>query len=302
MGGGGGGDGDQKIEFRYATYIEDAHKNLLSNRGADAIEHSVLYYMQQAVKDPGESVFGGQAIIAPEDSFFGEAYGLNDFPTLYDMYGRFMGGMDICDLWSFMYENVVHAPEIQNAVSAHAALLDDDIETKVLPRFLAGMRDINSVMASSFVIGKSIIENARVKAVNEFQAQIRLRAIDATVPMWQSHLDWNKSVVSMYNQMNKQYFDSSEAIKRTNLEYAAKDAMWNLNLFDYGRDMVAALQNAGKQKSSGSGNEPSSVSKGIGGAMSGAATGAMVGSAVPGIGTAVGAGIGGVLGLASSFL
>lgn len=281
--------GNSQSTVRFAEYLENAHKDLLNNDGADGATLSVVGCMNTAF---GASPYGGYAVPAVDDAFFGDGYKIENFPSLYDMFGRFMGGLDICDLWAYMYENVVHAPEIDNAVSAHAALLDDDIQTKIMPRFLAGMRDINSVMASSFIIGKSIIENARVKSVNDFAGQIRLKAVDASIKVWERHLEWNKSVIASYGEYAKQYYNTREMVDRTKMEFDTKGLLWDLNLFDYGRALLGAMQ--GGAAATGGGNEPSQVAKSVGGALSGAATGAMVGGPV-------GAVVGGAIGLAASF-
>lgn len=291
--GSGGSSSDNTI--RYAPYLEKAHGQLLNHGGSDTPDLSVMDVFNAALN---QAPYADYTPLYVNDAFFGDGYEIKNFPTLFDMFGKFMGGIDVCDLYGKIYENIVHAPEINEAVSAQAALLDDDIKANVMPRYLAGMRDINSVMASSFIIGKSIIEDARVKSINKFASEIRLRAVDAAVSMWGTHLKWNQSVTTTYADLFKLYYSSALEVDRTNLEYATKAELWNLNLFDNVRAMLGAM--SGSAAASGA-NEPSQAAKSIGGVMSGAASGAMIGSAVPGIGTTIGAGVGAVMGLASSF-
>ena len=125
-----------------------------------------------------------------------------------------------------------------------------------------------------------------------------MRAVDAAVSMLGTHLKWNQSVTTTYADLFKLYYSSALEVDRTNLEYATKAELWNLNLFDNVRAMLGAMSGAAGATGA---NEPSQAAKSVGGMMSGAASGAMMGSAVPGIGTAMGAGIGAVMGLASSF-
>jgi len=283
---GGGGSADNTI--RYAPYLEAAHSQLLNHKGADTPALSVIDVFNATIN---QSPYGDYVPLYINDAFFGHGYEMKNFPSLFDLFGKFLAGVDICDLFGQIYENIVHGAEIEAAIRAQAEELDADIQTSVMPRFLAGMRDINSVIASSFVIGKAVIEDARVRSINKFASEIRLKAVDATIKVWERHLDWNKNVATVYADLFKLYYDKSMEVDARNLEYASKDKLWNLNLFD---DVRAVLGAMGGAASAGGKNEPSQVSKSVGGALSGAAAGSMI---APGIGTVVG----GVLGLAASF-
>lgn len=287
MGGGGGGDSETTV--RYAPYLEKAHKQLINHDGSDEPSLSLIDVFNATLNT---SPYGGNSVETVDGSMFGAGYDITSFPCLWDMFGRFMGALDICDLWGFMYENVLHSPEIEAAVTAHSAVLAHDIESNTLPRFNAGMRDINSVMASSFIIGRSLIEQERVRDVNKFQADIRIRALAEATSMWKSHLDWNKSVVTVFNDMNKQYYMTTLDVNDANLGYLAKHAMWNLNLFENLRGFLGAL---GGGSATSSMNEPSKTQKVLGGAMAGASLGMMTGNPLlAGVGAVVG-------GLASIF-
>lgn len=61
-------------------------------------------------------------------------------------------------------------------VGAFSDQLDDEIITKVLPRFRRGMQDINAVVSSSFAIGQAIIEGFRDREVAKHNSAIRLEA------------------------------------------------------------------------------------------------------------------------------
>jgi len=67
---------------------------------------------------------------------------------------------------------VVDPSDLDDAVDSFAATLDDDINANVLPRFEAGMRDINAVVSSAFPIGRAIIEAFRDRDVAKFSADI----------------------------------------------------------------------------------------------------------------------------------
>ena len=308
----GGKDSEEESDntVRFAPYLEKAHSKLLDHEGSDEPIVSFIDAFNATIcKHPGfgddfnedliESPYSGYEVIDIDEGYFGIrtddpslTYEMKNYPSLWDMFGKFMAGLDVHDLWGQIYEDVIQGPEIENAVVAQSALLQDDIDTMVMPKFLAGMRDINSVQSTTFVIGKAIIQGAHVKSINKFSSQIRMHALSISNEQWANHLKWDESVIRSYTEMFKLYYASRLDMDRTNLEYPTKDLMWNVNLFENARAILGAMSGSAATVT---GNEPSQASKAIGGAMMGAAGGAMVGGGP-------GAVIGGVLGFASSFL
>jgi len=214
------------------------------------------------------------------------------FPSMYDMFGKFMAGLDIEALFEQVLHDVQNTETIQNAVTAHRNLLNDDIEQNALPRFQEGMRDINAVMSSSFVIGKSIIENARVKKLAEFDATLRYKLIPGAIEVFTKHLAWNQGVINSYLQVMQLAIATKLDTNSTNYEYIAKDKMWPFTVLEQERANLGALQGAVSSPAGDAG--ASTGQKVVGGVLGGAATGAAVGG-VPG--AVVGGVIGGIAGL-----
>jgi len=298
--GGGGGDSEQTI--RYAPYLEEFHSDILNHDGHDEADSSFIDIFNATL---GGSPYGGYEQIDIDEGFFGMTvadpsitYEIKNFPSLWDMFGKFMAGLDVHDLWGQIYEDVIRGPEIENAVSAQSALLQDEIDTNVMPKFLAGMRDINSVQATTFVIGKAIIQDAHVKAINKFSGGIRLHALDISNDQWANHLKWDESVMRIYSELFKLYYASRLDIDKANLEYQAKDGMWDINLFENARGILSAMAGGAATASQ---NDPSQSSKAIGGALTGAAIGGYMASGTA-MGGPVGAVLGGIIGLGMSFL
>lgn len=275
-----GGGGDSTTTIRYAPYVEEKHKSFL-----DAVAGH-----RTSLTD--DSPFVDYEDIEVEAAFFGAGYTISSFPSLYDMYGKFMAGLDIDVLYSQMFEDTVNAPEINNLVAAEATLLDDDIEANVLPSYLVGMRDTNSVMSSTFIIGKALIKDTRVKAIEKFSAELKYRMIPVVSDRWKVHLGWNKDVVMNYAEIMKLYYSAKMDINDANYGMSAKDKLWPFTVLDYERACLGALQGATKTTSEVAGASQSQ--KAIAGALSGAAMGTTVGG-VPG------AVAGGALGFASAF-
>ena len=253
--------------IRYAPYVEEKHSNFLST----------MQSARQTAIAAG-SPFADYTDIEVDDAFFGAGYLISSFPSLYDMYGKFMAGLDIDALFDQMFEATVNSPEVENLVSAEAALMEDDIDTNAVPRLQTGMRDINSIMSSSFIVGKALLEDSRVKLTEKFRAQLKYNLIPVAQARWSTHLEWNKGVVGVYAEIMKFYFSAKTDVDEINYAMAAKDVLWPFTVLDFERAALGALQGATNSKENVAG--ASTTSRVISGALSGAAMGAMVGSQV----------------------
>jgi len=133
---------------------------------------------------------------------------------------------------------VSDADEITDAeiildVDAFADQLDDEIVSKVLPRFEGGMRNINSVMSSAFAVGRSIIEGFRDREVAKHNSGLRVNAAlkNADVDManmqknaqisisnMQKNLDISKANLSKDLGINTANLDKSVQISIANMQ------------------------------------------------------------------------------------
>jgi len=278
-GGGSGGGGDQTTTVRYAPYVESKHSSFLT---------AIATYRENTTD---ESPFDGYTDIITEAAFFGTGYLISSFPSLYDMYGKFMAGLDIDSLYDQIFEDTVNGAETENLISAERELLDDDIEQNVTPRFQIGMRDINSVVSSSFVVGKALIESARVKAISKFSSELRYRLIAIAAERWKTHIEWNKSVVMSYAEIMKLYYSTKLDVEDFNYSMAAKDLLWPFTVLEYERAALGALQGATNANSEVGGS--SKTARALSGALAGAAAGSTFGP--------WGAAAGGAIGFASAF-
>ena len=238
MGGGkgGGGGGDQTVTVRYAGYIESKHKDFLN------LEWS---YVQSEV---GDSPFANFSEVEVDDAFFGVGYTVASFPAYYDMFGKFQAGLDIESLFQQIFADTVESPVVADLVAAESVLMDDDIDANSRPRFLLGSRDTNSVMSSSFVIGNAIIEDAKVKALSKFSAELKYKLIPVAVERWVKHLEWNQRVVATYGQVIALYYGTKMNMTNFNYETLAKDKLWPFSVLEYMRAGLGALQGATTSK------------------------------------------------------
>jgi len=285
MGGGGGDSGGTNVNIvRYASYVEEAHEDFLDDSS----------YFGDLLRPIASSPYADFVQLDNDDAIYGIGYAMSSFPSLYDMYGKFMAGVDIESLFEQVLYDVQNADTIRDVSDAHRDLLTDDIEQDTLPRFRAGMRDINSVMSSTFIVGEAIIEQGRVKKLAEFDAKLQYSLIPVAAELFAKHLSWNQQVVGTYLDIIKTAATIKFDETAINCEIVAKDKLWPFTVLAQERANLGALQGARTETTSDAVKGPSTASKVIGGAMSGAAAGSMVS---PGYGTAIGAVLGGIAGL-----
>jgi len=283
-GGSGSGNGTQTNYIRYAPYIEDRHTTFLAN---------VANYRTLLV---GDSPYSSFEDIDVDTAFLGAGVAITSFSSLFDSYETLLLNYDIESAYNTIFEQVTNSQHVSDLISAQAADLNYEIENETLPRFMIGARDVNAVVSSTFVIGKSLIEAEKVRNLSKFSAELRYKLIPVVFERWKTTLDWNKVTIEMYAQIFKLYFAAKMDEGETNFEMAVKDKLWPFTVLDYERAALGALQGATNSKSVG-GSETSKVQKALGGAMSGAAMGAQLSGGNP-----IGAAVGGVLGLAGGFL
>lgn len=286
----GGGKGGGDSEVRFAEYLEDAHDWFLSDS---------TYGFQKAFKEAFKAdPYADRPDMSIEDGFLGSGYTVDQFPSLFDMFGKFMAGLDIDALWTQLYNLTTDGPEVDNLISSFSEQTLDRMNEESLPVLHAGMRDIGAINSTAFAMGRALLESRRQKEITKFSAQIEIQMLQLTHERWKAHLGWNQNVMSVYGDFMRAYYAGAMDVDQLNYKYKEASALWKIHLYEPARAILGALTGS---PATTAGGGPSQVNKSIGGAMSGAASGAMIGSVVPGVGTAVGAAVGGALGLASSF-
>ena len=175
---------------------------------------------------------------------------------------------------------------ISNAITAISADILDELNTREIPVFEAGMSAINATQSSGFVIGEAtIIARASAQIAREASALHSLAAVGV--------LDGRGRLLQFTLEHNRMKIAAKTDQAKDKLEIDIHEVTWELDLYTYVGNMLAAI---GGGRGGSSVSKPNKTASTIGGALSGAAAGAMVGSVVPGIGTTVGAVVGAVVG------
>ena len=280
MGSSSGGGGGVKTT-RYAPYIEAKH---------DAMLNVTASYSTTALL---ASPYSNYTDVEVDDALFGLGYLITSYPSLYDMFGKFMAGFDVETLWSSLFPTQMNKTELQDTIDAQMQLFDDALKVNEVPNLSTIARDTNSVQSSTFIIGKANIESYRTKTFCEVSADIKFAILTLINQKWTEYLNWSKEVIAYYAFNLKFYFLAQSGIDNVNTTFDVRDKLWPFTVLDFERAALGALQGATYQKTM-TPRERSLISKALL-VMSYVVTGVYIGGPV-------GAIIGFVIGLAMIFL
>lgn len=284
--GGGGGGGSGVVD--YPDYMKTWHNMALDDTGADTLTESITDVMDAAI---GNSPWTGETAYDPDTDVAAIVAAPQTLQTLVTLLSS---GTTLNTLVS----GVLADGRIDNAVAEYAADLDARLISEIIPRFEAGMRDINMVVSSAFPIGRALIEENQDRQVAKYSADLHNKAFsDDALRLIALKLEYQKSVSQMIAEAYRVKIVAKKEETDVNLSIEERDALWDLEVFQYGANLLASIGGGTVSQ----GKEPSKWQSAIGGGMSGAAAGAMLGMAAGGpVGML--AGVGAALGLASGFL
>ena len=164
-----------------------------------------------------------------------------------------------------------------------------ELETHGMPEFEGGMRNINAVQTSSFVLGKAMmyarvgLEAAKLALLNANQAMdSTMKFSEVLRGQFATEVDYSKVLIIAYKE---------EADRQIELD--VEETKWPF--FEY-REAGAMLGAIGSSAAMQSSAKPNPAASALGGAMAGAAAGASFGP----WGAAAGAVIGGIGGYLSA--
>ena len=221
---------------------------------------------------------------------------------------------DIVDLTAEVWNASINSDaKIDAAIDAFTAKFDENIDANVIPKFEAGMRDINAVQSSGFAIGKAVIYASRDNSIAIFSSDARLKAhfeagqagIANIHSAYSLELQAAALKLSYIKDLSHTLVDTGRIAIVAEKEFADgkiderdEGARFPLEMYTYGGNMLAAIGSASVQ----TGVKKNKAASAIGGALSGAAAGAMIGASSTGPLAPYGAVIGGVIGAAAGLL
>lgn len=290
---GGSGGSSGKVDF--PAHMKTAHKDWLDNTGADTMTSSIVDLMNAAMT--GASPYNGYVPVDPETVFFEAGNTVVNYRTPYELLSCF-------DKWSidtaFDTYMVDDAAYITAAVAAHSVQMDNEVNDNVLPKFKAGMANLNATMGSAFVLGEARIWDSKSKKVIETDANIRLQRLkdgaDTSIQRIGALTEWRRIITTMSAELARLYLAAEFERDENYLDKLAKDATWDMEMYTYGTQVMASISGTASTTVTQKGQST------LGGAVSGALGGAAAGAAIGAAGGPIGALGGAAIGLAASFL
>lgn len=228
----------ESIVIRFTPYIESYHSTVLGITAG--VRASII------TNSPYEDYVDQDV----ESAVFGIGYAISNFPSLYDMYGKFMAGLDIDEMYLNLFGGLFSKSEINESVVEDMVAYDDkNVVDETLAAKLRA-RELNATATSTFIVSLAMIESRRLKVLEEismFKKSIILR--NALVER-DNELDWNKDVVDEYVSIMHLYYMTTINGDDANYTFKAKNSLWPLEVLDFERAMIAALRGrAGSEKS-----------------------------------------------------
>jgi len=275
-GGGGGGGGSGAVS--YPQYMQDWHGEQL-----DAL--AVIMSAAQSA-----SPFVSAVSYNPD----AELASMLDAPeALQTMVDSLSNGTGLDELMTGILSN----DRLDAAVEEFSIDLGNRSLIEAIPRFESGMRDINAVMSSAFVIGRALIENETSRQVNKYSAELHMRTFsDSALSVVGMKLQYQQIVSGLIIEANRMKIAAKKEQTDEDLKIDESDAIWDLETFKYAGNLLASI-------GGGTATTPTHQPEGskLGGTLSGAMAGAQMGSSSgSGWGTVIGAIIGGAAGYYSS--
>lgn len=286
MGGSGGGGSSGKVS--YPAYMQTWHETWLTNVG------SAMTTAQANSPFASAIAFNPATLIADSDN------ALEEFSDKINAYAPIAYWSSVIGTVNTGVEAVDEAI-ITDDIDAYNDLLEDKLNLEILPEYKGSMRTLGAVDSSSYAVGEAILRRGLLHDEAKYAAEIRMKFAlqrnenikSLSGELMQYTLGWlngQQNLATSTIEANRIAIVAYKEQDEMDLEIDAKDALWDLETFQYGANMLGAIAGG----TSLSGNKNNKTQSAIGGALSGAAAGATIGGPV---GAAVGGVLGGLSGL-----
>jgi hypothetical protein len=286
--------------------MKTIHQDWLNNTGADTMgaAQSMVDLMVVAI---GGSPFGAMTAYDPATPLAAMDTAVAALNTLVDALDEEVDWEAKIDAAVAKADAAVYDDAYIDAdIAAFGNELDDQIDNIVLPRFQGGLRDVNAVMSSAFVVGEALIEGMRDRDVAKYGTGLReklhmqrndfvLKGAEAMLRDMFGRIDLEKIVTHYTMESNRMEIVAGKEKKDTENTISINDGRWDLETYQYGANLLAAIGGGTliPTGSSSGADNPSTGQSALGGALAGAAIGSSMGG---GWSTIVGGALGGLVG------
>jgi len=298
--GAGGGSSSGRIDF--PDHMKVIHQDWLNQTATDSIESSMVDAMNAAL---GGSPYVGMTAYDPTTRLAAMDTAVGAFNTRVD-------ALDPDGDWEAAVNTAVGKADsavfddtyVNADIAAYRAKIDEQIVNTVLPRFQAGLRDVNAVMSSAFVIGEGIIEAMATTDITKYGTDLRVKLVlqrndfiqkgaESILRDMHALVESEKNVAHYTIEAQRMGIAAAKEKKDTENNVLVKNGRWDLETFQYGANLLASIGGGTVVPNAPDG--PSAGISAIGGALAGAGVGSAVGGGNPWV-TGGGALIGGLLG------
>lgn len=150
--------------------------------------------------------------------------------------------------------NPSSSSHVTNAVSAFEARQVLSYR-RAVARFAGGMSDLNAVHSSQFVIGMALLESDMQRAVDVFEADMRIamdrqhnaaymQAASQIIQLYSMKLTGATNLVGLQNEISKTEIVAKSDQIQQQLSIDEHDALWDLQVFQFGGNMLASIAGA----------------------------------------------------------
>lgn len=345
MSNGGGGDGggyppNPNHYIMYAAYVESWHNTWLSAVNTHW-GYSVANNPYGAYTFPYDPDTDLDAMLAALNAYCNVLLNFHntslDIDVVADAFDKAKAVHDYVPQTQFLAhlaaiddtidDELLDTDRIDTAVNEYSEQLQADIEEKTLPAFEAGMRDINAVMSSAFLIGEALIFAEKNRNVAKFRADLMLaqwsdrnKALiniatfltesdmkmfgadlsfaEMTGKFWIQGVEYKRLITDKIIDVLRMKIVAKKEENDETLRRYAEYIKWPLAMSQYAASMLGSAGGGHAVPEATGGSGSSSVSSVLGGIMAGASVGAMFNSEIGGAwGSAIGGAVGGAAAL-----
>lgn len=269
----------------FPAYMKDWHEHWLGNYASSY--DTVSETMGSALAN---NPFDGKAAYDPSSELSDMISAVSDF------YNEINSMDHIADWKAIVDESGYNS----TGIDTYDAQMTDQLESKTLPKYRAGMRNIGAVMTSAFTIGESVIYGFKNRDVNQHASQLALQGVQQMSEKYANKLNGLKAWMSANVEALRIKIVAMKEETDSDIRISEDQAKWPLEVYQYGANLLASISGA-PSISSGT-KSPSTGQSALAGALSGAALGGAIAQSTDSISSGWGALGGAAAGAALSFL
>lgn len=281
MGKSGGGSSSGKVS--YPTYMEDMHHQLLNNWTDDAPSRpftdgefpDVGVAMKNAMTAVGGNPFTGAAAYSPDTDIANAQDAVDDLQA------------DLASGWTAFLTSAMEGIDATIAspvdFDGMSNVISDRIRTeqnKAQSRFNARALDIGAIQNSTYAMSLVQLEQATRDRIYEFSTGQEDRLLDTRLRLLAAlggpRLDGMRAVAAQQGQVSQLTTVAKSEEQQINQQWENAEATWDLDLFQYGTNVLASISGA---SGSAKGQSQTSLQKGLGSVLMGGATSLALGAA-----------------------